>query len=84
MIKKSFLLALSMLFMIACSNDTSKEAKEENKAPFVWENANVYFLMTDRFCNGDKSNDVNFGRTAETTELRKFMGGDIKGNYSKD
>jgi alpha-amylase len=83
MIKKSFLLALSMLFMIACSNDTSKEAKEENKAPFVWENANVYFLMTDRFCNGDKSNDVNFGRTAETTELRKFMGGDIKGIIQK-
>ncbi len=83
MIKKSFLIALSMLFIIACGNGHSNENTEQQKAPFVWENANVYFLMTDRFFNGDKSNDVNFDRTVETTELRKFMGGDIKGIIQK-
>ena len=84
MIKKSFLLVFSMLFILACGDGTKNDTSTEKKqAPFVWENANVYFLMTDRFCNGDKSNDVNFGRTAETSELRKFMGGDIKGITKK-
>jgi alpha-amylase len=49
------------------------------KAPFVWEGANIYFLLTDRFNNGDTSNDINFDRTKETGVLRGFEGGDIKG-----
>ncbi len=52
-------------------------------APFVWENANIYFLLTDRFNNGDTSNDVNFGRSKETAFLRGMMGGDIKGITQK-
>ena len=27
---------------------------------FVWEGANIYFLLTDRFNNGDTTNDINF------------------------
>jgi len=53
------------------------------KAPFLWENANIYFLLTDRFNNGDASNDVNFGRTAETGKLRGFEGGDLEGVIRK-
>ena len=26
---------------------------------FDWGNATVYFVITDRFCNGDSTNDVN-------------------------
>lgn len=51
--------------------------------PFVWEGANLYFLLTDRFNNGDKTNDVNFDRTKETGKLRGFEGGDIKGITQK-
>ena len=29
---------------------------------FSWDNATVYFLLTDRFYNGDKSNDHEYGR----------------------
>ncbi|GAL81140.1 periplasmic alpha-amylase [Algibacter lectus] len=57
---------------------TSKE-----KAPFVWEGANVYFLLTDRFNNGDTSNDVNFERTEQASKLRGFEGGDITGVTQK-
>ncbi|NNE31232.1 MAG: alpha-amylase [Winogradskyella sp.] len=51
--------------------------------PFVWEGANLYFLLTDRFNNGDISNDVNFDRTKKTGKLRGFEGGDIKGITQK-
>jgi alpha-amylase len=38
--------------------------------------------MTDRFNNGDPSNDLNFGRE-KTGKLRGFEGGDIKGISKK-
>jgi alpha-amylase len=53
------------------------------EAPFLWENANIYFLLTDRFNNGDLSNDINFSRTEKTGVLRGFEGGDIKGVIEK-
>jgi alpha-amylase len=53
------------------------------EAPFLWENANIYFLLTDRFNNGDPSNDVNFDRSDQTAKLRGFEGGDIKGIIQK-
>ncbi|WP_439151351.1 alpha-amylase family glycosyl hydrolase [Winogradskyella sp.] len=52
-------------------------------APFIWEGANLYFLLTDRFNNGYTSNDINFDRTKETGKLRGFKGGDIKGITQK-
>ena len=30
--------------------------------PFSWQNANLYFVITDRFKNGDPSNDNSYGR----------------------
>jgi len=54
-----------------------------SKVPFVWEAANLYFLLTDRFNNGDSSNDINFDRTKATGKLRGFEGGDIKGITQK-
>lgn len=51
--------------------------------PFVWEAANVYFLITDRFNNGNKDNDINFARTNPTGTLRGFMGGDLQGITQK-
>jgi len=53
------------------------------KAPFAWEGANIYFLLTDRFNNGDTLNDVNFERIEPTGPLRGFMGGDIQGITKK-
>lgn len=53
------------------------------KTPFIWENANVYFLLTDRFNNGEKSNDANFDRTKTPGKLRGFEGGDLRGIIHK-
>ncbi|MDY8136208.1 alpha-amylase family glycosyl hydrolase [Aquimarina sp. 2201CG5-10] len=91
---KRIITVLLLCAVIACKNDTKKEeniqpkSSEENNTtakelPFVWEGANVYFLLTDRFHNGDPTNDKVLDRTKKTGELRGFEGGDIKGIIQK-
>ena len=46
--------------------------------PF-WRNAIVYFLLTDRFHNGDPSNDDALPAPHQAGPLRGFEGGDIRG-----
>ncbi len=80
---------LVFVFLIAtifsCKENVSKKIVEKliAKKDFVWEGANIYFLLTDRFNNGDTTNDINFDRTKETGKLRGFEGGDIKGITQK-
>ena len=78
--KNIFILVLVTLF--SYSNYAQKK-KASTKTPFLWENANVYFLLTDRFNNGDKTNDHTFNRNKETGILRGFEGGDIRGVIQK-
>ena len=75
--KKSIFL-LSLALLTSC-----KTVQNSQKQPFVWEGANLYFLLTDRFKNGDTSNDVNFGRTEKAAVLRGFEGGDLRGVIQK-
>lgn len=55
--------------------------------PFSWGGATVYFVITDRFCNGDPGNDVNYGRItdygSERLNAATFHGGDFKGMLQK-
>jgi len=51
--------------------------------PFVWENATVYFLLTDRFNNANPANDLAYGRKADGAVLRGYMGGDLAGVTAK-
>ena len=83
--KKYILIGLLMV-VGACSSEKKEEGlliSTNVETPFVWEAANIYFLLTDRFNNGDTSNDVNFSRTKETGTLRGFEGGDIIGITQK-
>ena len=75
-----FLLLTTLFFSLDLSAQKNKTTTEE---PFVWENANMYFLLTDRFQNGDKTNDLNYNRIKPTAKLRGFMGGDIRGIIQK-
>ena len=86
-------IAVSALFL-TCKVDknepqtpvsTAKDSTQivQKKVPFVWQGANIYFLLTDRFNNGNPENDLNFDRTNETAPLRGFMGGDIQGITDK-
>ncbi|HEA29227.1 MAG TPA: alpha-amlyase [Leeuwenhoekiella sp.] len=80
------ILIASIFAFGACKNEGHRKKEQITKSiskPFVWEGANVYFLLTDRFNNGDPSNDIHFDRTKTTGKLRGFKGGDIKGITEK-
>lgn len=84
------MLVLSAIF--GCKKAEKKPQKQDliveditpkKQVPFVWEGANVYFLLTDRFNNGNPDKDVSFERTEETAVLRGFEGGDMQGIIQK-
>ena len=76
-----------LLVLLSCqsNNDKQKEALSANEPTpyFNWEGATIYFMLTDRFNNGDPTNDVNFKRTEPTAVLRGFEGGDLAGVTQK-
>lgn len=82
MIKRISSLVIIAL-LISGNSFAQKKKVTTPKAPFVWENANVYFILTDRFNNGDKTNDHTFNRNKTTGKLRDFEGGDIRGIIQK-
>jgi len=75
---------------IVADNATSLENQS-----FTWDNANVYFVLTDRFKNSDKSNDHSYGRGLQAdgktavegldtyTNPGTFHGGDLNGLTEK-
>ncbi|MGN1245716.1 MAG: alpha-amylase family glycosyl hydrolase [Muribaculaceae bacterium] len=77
---KTFLLCLFSLMglpLVATSQADS----------FEWRNATVYFVITDRFANGDTANDINYGRIndygSERLNAATFHGGDFVGMTQK-
>lgn len=82
--KNLFLCFIGAFLVLSCKNvQESIHVDAKPNSPFIWEGANLYFLLTDRFHNGDPENDINFGRTMETGKLRGFEGGDLKGVAQK-
>ena len=86
--KPIFIYFSALLLLFNCGSPQQSEEQSASQArteakPFDWRNATVYFLITDRFNNGQTNNDVNFGRTRDAAKLRGFMGGDIAGITQK-
>lgn len=54
---------------------------------FDWNSATVYFVITDRFLDGDSTNNINYGRKtdygSEQLNAATFHGGDFKGMLQK-
>ncbi len=76
--------ALIIVVFAGCLSDSAKRFKKD---PFTWDNAAVYFVFTDRFFNGDESNDINYGRRTDygndTINTAVFHGGDLAGLTQK-
>lgn len=84
------------LAFVSCGNasnpDGSDSGSKELPADYAlnndfWDNASIYFVLTDRFYNGNTENDTSYGREKGDPTLSgdcgKFFGGDIKGLTSK-
>ncbi|MCM4169181.1 Periplasmic alpha-amylase [Arenibacter antarcticus] len=92
--KKTLVFIIYLLLFYACKKYRKEPIKESKSPittmpstpstkPFAWEGANIYFLLTDRFYNGNTSNDTTLNRNKETGVLRGFMGGDLQGITKK-
>ena len=58
------------------------DAPAPSKDTFTWDNVNAYFVLTDRFANGDSANDHSYSRKnglSGDENVATFHGGDIKG-----
>ncbi|MYM68691.1 alpha-amylase [Pseudoduganella sp. FT55W] len=73
---------LTTLALAMALSSTAAIAAEKPK-PFLWENATVYFLLTDRFSNAFNGNDLAYDRRADAAPLRGYMGGDLAGIINK-
>jgi alpha-amylase len=61
-----------------------ESATTKQAAPFSWHNATVYFVLTDRFENGNPKNDNSYGRHKDgMQEIGTFHGGDLAGLTQK-
>ena len=83
--KKLLILTLIALFFnFNVGHAQSKNSVQKNKkTPFVWEGANLYFLLVDRFKDGNKTKQTYFDRIKTSGKLRGFEGGNIKGIIQK-
>lgn len=90
----SAILSVAMIttMISASAVATSAETNTKTASSFSWDNASVYFLLTDRFNNGDTSNDHSYNRglnqdgtvaTDILTNAASFQGGDFKGITQK-
>lgn len=87
------LIALAALLAAGCSRPAPAPEAGARVAPAAyattpaaaryWNSATIYFLLTDRFANGDPSNDGALGRRKDGAKLRNFEGGDLKGLTAK-
>ena len=75
----------------ATSQSNSSRATLSGPSDFSWDNASVYFLLTDRFYNGNTSNDHSYGRSLDqngqvvtgNSDAASFHGGDFAGITKK-
>lgn len=77
---------LAAVVLVSCKSVEREDDRAINggiESQFDWNAANVYFLLTDRFYNGDFSNDNIVPRNETTATLRGFEGGDFTGITQK-
>lgn len=65
---------------------TSRYVDPSKEDPFTWDNVNAYFVLTDRFYNGDTRNDHSYFRQnglSGDENVATFHGGDLAGLTQK-
>jgi glycosidase len=72
--------SIALLSLAACSKSSDGPLHVASPA---WEEQVVYFVMTDRFANGDKTNDDQKKGEFDPTDINKYSGGDLQGIIDK-
>ena len=74
------LLGAGALLLFGCGHPAPGVTPLASVDPVVfWNNATIYFLLTDRFENASPGNDTALGRKQDGAVLRSFEGGDLRG-----
>ncbi|MBH0166159.1 alpha-amylase [Fictibacillus sp. 7GRE50] len=73
--KRMIFLAMSFLLFLSVQNKALAEKKEERS----WKDETIYFIMVDRFNNGNKDNDFD----VDLNDPTAYHGGDFKGIMDK-
>lgn len=73
--RKVVKLLILIPFLLFCAFPVNADEKEERK----WQDESIYFIMVDRFNNGDPANDFE----VNTADLKEYNGGDFKGITDK-
>ena len=83
-VKKIFL-RLSSIFLALILIFAPKSFAEENKQSPDWDEEIIYMIMTDRFFDGDESNNnpANVEGSFDKDHLEAYHGGDFKGIIEK-
>lgn len=74
---------LCFTLLITTFSFAEKQPLAKHSIDPFWNNAIIYFMMTDRFADGEPANNAQFNRKQDGAVLRNFMGGDIKGITQK-
>jgi alpha-amylase len=86
------LFSLLLLVSLVWEATNGHAANHSTKLPFSWDNATVYFVLTDRFYDGDPSNNHSYGRELDRNgkpylgyqkKTGTFHGGDLRGLTKK-
>lgn len=77
---KKYFITTAVVFTLLVQ---AQNKQTDTKTPFLWKSANVYFLLIDRFKDGDAKNNNTFNRNKTAAKLRGFEGGDIRGVIQK-
>lgn len=86
---KKLNITILLVILLASCQSTNQDTQDEQNSQttavpdFLWENATVYFMLTDRFNNANPENDLCFERKDDGAKLRSFRGGDIQGITQK-
>ena len=86
-IRSAVLACLTALSISGCPGSDARTSAADSTAArepvTFWNGATVYFLLTDRFADGDTTNDHALGRARDGAVLRSFLGGDLVGVLQK-
>ena len=77
--KSIIILLLLINYSIVNAQTTANEKLKLHVPSPEWEDQVIYFLMLDRFADGDNSNNDQGGGEYDQKDSRKFSGGDIQG-----